>query len=228
MKKGLTEIVLVVDKSGSMASVRNKTISGLKEFLTTQKQLPGSALLTLITFSDRYSVDIDGKNLTEINESVFDKYVTAGLTALYDAIGVAIDSVGKRLAATPEDDRPEKVMVVILTDGEENSSKEYGLDLIKDMIDRQKQIYSWEFVFLGADIDAMATGDKLRMSSSVSMDKSDMHANLKKMSFTTAVYRSSTADYKNIVNESDGLKNIFSMSSDDLDKKIKDLSNGGK
>lgn len=234
MKKDFTEIILVVDRSASMSSVRQKTISGLKEFLDTQKALPGEAALSLITFSSDYKIDISGKNVKDIESSVFDDYRTSGCTALLDAVGVAIDTTGERFAAMEEKDRPEKVMFVIVTDGEENSSKEYDFAKVKDIVKHQEDVYKWEFLFLGADIDAFESGRGLGFSKSktVSVDKFDMAKNFKKATVYTASYRGSNLLDTNNDFDSVGT-GYFNMTDDSLNDtieklKAKDDSNGNR
>lgn len=224
MKKDLTQLILVVDKSSSMSSARMTTISGLKEFVDTQKQLPGEALLTYITFSTDYKVEFENKNLQDVDISIFDEYRTTGCTALLDAIGIAIDSVGNRLYEMEESNRPEKVMMIILTDGEENSSKEYKINQIKEKVKHQESVYKWEFLFLGADIDAISAGSSINMSKSVKVNKFDMGANLKKASVYTGSYRGSD------INDSASLFNtvsteFFSYSDDQLNTEVENLKN---
>ena len=228
MKNGLTEIVLVVDRSGSMQEVKNKTISGLKEFLITQKQLPGEAVMSWMTFSSTHRMEFEGKKLSDLNESIFDDYRTDGMTALYDAVGVAIDNTGRRLAGVDESERPEKVMIVILTDGYENFSKEYTFDRIKEMIEHQKTVYSWEFLFLGADIDAMTVGGGMNITNSVNVNKFDMSNNIKKASYVASVYRTKSKAAYTANMDSRGVADVFDFSPEELDQKFEDLKNETK
>ena len=224
MKKDLTELILVVDRSSSMSDARMITVSGLKEFLNTQKQLPGEALLSYITFSSDYKVELAGKNIKDVSDSIFDSYIPAGMTALLDAVGVSIDSVGKRLADMPEEERPEKVMMIILTDGEENSSREYKLDQIKEKVKHQETNYKWEFLFLGADIDAISAGSSISMSKSVKLNKFDMVANMSKATAYSGSFRGSDlSDVKSKFNTMS--TNYFSLSDDDVKTEIENLKN---
>jgi uncharacterized protein YegL len=161
MKSGLSEIICVVDRSGSMGTIKNDAIGGFNTFLEAQQELPGDAKFTLILFNHKYDTIYNGTPIKEVKKLTSRAYITDGNTALYDAVGRAIDTVGVRLANTPEEDRPEKVIVAILTDGEENSSREYNLEQINNMIKHQKEVYSWEVVFLAANIDAVATAQTL-------------------------------------------------------------------
>jgi len=161
MKQGLSEIICIIDRSGSMESIKNDAIGGFNTFLDEQKKLHGQATLTYIQFDTEYEVIHENKPLIDvqpINDSI---YTPRGRTALLDAVGKTIEATGRRLANTPEENRPEKVIVAILTDGEENSSRQYNLSNIKEMIKHQKEKYSWEFIFLGANQDAFAEATKI-------------------------------------------------------------------
>jgi uncharacterized protein YegL len=161
MKKGLAEIVCIIDRSGSMDLIKNDAIGGFNTFLSEQKKLPGEATITLIQFNTNVEVIHENKPLREVKPINSKNYMPSGSTALHDAIGQTIDTTGRRLANIPEENRPEKVIVAILTDGEENSSKVYNLLKIKEMIRHQKEKYSWEFIFLGANQDAFAEAAKM-------------------------------------------------------------------
>ena len=159
MKKGLSEIVCIIDRSGSMATIRDDAIGGFNTFLAEQKKLPGEARLTLILFDDEYIKLYDGMNIQDVPDLNETTYIPRGMTALLDAIGKTITAVGERLRNTPEDERPEKVIVPILTDGMENDSKEYkSKDKIFKMVNHQKDVYKWEFIYLAANQDAVQEG----------------------------------------------------------------------
>jgi len=161
MKKGLSEIICIIDRSGSMGSIKNDAIGGFNTFLEEQKKLPGEATLTYIQFDTEYEVVHENKPLQNVPPIDDKVYIPRGSTALLDAIGKTIEATGKRLANTSENNRPEKVIVAILTDGEENASHQYDLSKIKEMIKHQKEKYSWEFIFLGANQDAFAEAAKI-------------------------------------------------------------------
>jgi uncharacterized protein YegL len=165
MKDGLSEIICVIDSSGSMKLIKNDAIGGFNTFLEEQKKLPGEGTLTLIQFNTDYEVIHENKPLSDVSPINDKDYIPRGSTALLDAIGKAVDSTGRRLANTPEENRPEKVIVAILTDGKENASTSYDLSKIKDMIRHQKEKYSWEFIFLGANQDAFAEAAKIGIDS---------------------------------------------------------------
>lgn len=151
MKDNLTEIIVVLDKSGSMGSVRDDAIGGFNQFLEKQKEVPGEANLTMVQFNTTYDTVYDGVPLSDVAPLTKETYVPGGLTSLLDAIGRAITDVGTRLEKTAEVVRPGKVIMVIITDGQENSSKEYKRSAILDMINTQRDEFSWDFIFLAAD-----------------------------------------------------------------------------
>lgn len=154
MKENLTEIVFILDQSGSMAALRSDTIGGYNTYIEDQKKEPGEAFLTTVLFDDDYVLLHDHLNLQDVPPLTEKDYVPDGYTALMDAIGRTINSVGNRLANTPEEERPAHVIFVITTDGYENSSHEFTRAKIKEMIEHQQSKYSWQFLFLGAGIDA--------------------------------------------------------------------------
>lgn len=160
MKKDLTDITLVLDRSGSMASVQDDTVGGLRSFVEQQAKEDGEAKFTLVQFDTKYEVVRAGVKLTkDVLEGW--EFLPRGSTALLDAVGRAINETGKRLKEMDEKDRPEKVIFVILTDGQENSSKEFKKEQIKQMIEHQSQTYKWNFVFLGANQDSFAEAGAL-------------------------------------------------------------------
>lgn len=169
MKENLTSINVIIDKSGSMEQLANDTIGSFNSFLAEQKAVPGEALFTLCTFSTDYNLVHDFVELSGVPNLNPKVYRPNGGTALLDALGTTIDSVGAKLAALPESDRPSKVIFLIITDGEENSSRRFTKTQIKSMIEHQQQTYNWEFVFMGANLDAISEGASLGISPSNSM-----------------------------------------------------------
>jgi uncharacterized protein YegL len=163
MKTGLTEIACILDRSGSMGSIIDEAIGGLNTFLDDQKAEDGDANITIALFDDLYQVIYDNVDLKTIPKITRDLYNPRGMTALYDAIGKTMTSIGERLAKTAEEDRPEKVMIVILTDGQENNSREYSASKIAEMITHQESTYNWTFMFLAANQDACSVGKSLGM-----------------------------------------------------------------
>ena len=161
MKDGLTEIICILDESASMSAVWDEAITGFNLFITEQKKIAGEAKVTVTFFNTEYRIEHNGVPLDTIPELTRYNYDPHGMTALLDAIGRTIDTVGVRLHTTPEEEKPEKVIMVILTDGEENSSKEYTRPMLLDKINHQRDTYKWEFVFLAANQDAFAAGSKI-------------------------------------------------------------------
>ena len=197
MKKDYCHISVVLDRSGSMGSIRHDTIGGFNTFLKTQKESPGEATLSLTQFDTEYLLVhsfVPIQEVPELNERTF---VPRGATALYDAIGLAIVGCGEKLAALSEEERPEKVILVILTDGEENSSREYSHSRIQGMIKEQSDKYNWEFVFLGANIDAKKVGDslgvKLGNTMTYAANSKGVGASFASMSDGMTMYRSMSA-----------------------------------
>lgn len=161
MKKGLTETVFILDRSGSMGYLTDDTIGGYNSMIEQQKNDPGETNITTVLFNGGYHVLHNCVNINKINPITREEYRTYGNTALLDAVGKTIDLVGERLSNTPEEERPEKVIFVITTDGYENASHEYTKSKVKEMIEHQQNKYSWTFMFLGANIDAVAEADSL-------------------------------------------------------------------
>jgi hypothetical protein len=156
MKNNFTRIAIILDRSGSMESCKESTVAGFNEFIRTQRELPGEAMVKLVQFDDRYETVFD-MNLKMCPELTQNTFVPRGSTALLDAQGRTIVELGQELAALPESERPSKVIVVTLTDGMENASKDYNLEKIGEMIREQRDKYNWDFVFLGANQDAIQT-----------------------------------------------------------------------
>ena len=155
MRTDLTDITMVVDRSGSMESIKSDAEGGINSFIDQQKQEPGEALLTLVQFDTDYEFVHTGKPIKQV--SAF-KLVPRGSTALLDAVGRAINETGARLAAMEESQRPGLVVFVIVTDGQENSSKEFTRERLRQMIEHQQSVYKWQFTFLAANQDAFAEG----------------------------------------------------------------------
>ncbi|MEI6422407.1 MAG: vWA domain-containing protein [Lentisphaerota bacterium] len=167
MRNDFAEIAVVIDESGSMKNLANDTIGGFNTFLEDQKACPGTARLTVVKFNTGYDKLYDGVELQSAKPLTAENYRPGGMTALYDAIGQAINAVGTRLANEPEDQRPGKVIVAILTDGEENSSKEFTQEKIAEMIKHQTEKYNWNFMFLAANQDAWKAGGSLGVTNCV-------------------------------------------------------------
>ena len=157
MKKDLTELVFILDKSGSMAGLEADTIGGFNSMIEKQKKEEGEALVSTVLFSNSSRVIHDRVDLQKIEPMTDRQYYVGGCTALIDAIGDAIHHIGNVHKYAREEDRPEHTIFIITTDGMENASRHYTSDEVKAMVNRQKEKYGWEFLFLGANIDAVET-----------------------------------------------------------------------
>ena len=163
MNNAHTEIVFILDRSGSMHAMVEPAISGFNRLLREQQQVPGHARFTLVLFDDQYELPFHSVPIAEVVELDTSSFVPRGNTALLDAIGRTIDDLGGKLAATPEQDRPKQVIIAILTDGEENASTRYSWEAVAKRIRHQSGKYHWQFLFLGANQDAIATAGRMNI-----------------------------------------------------------------
>lgn len=197
MKKGLTELVFILDKSGSMGGLEVDTIGGYNAMLDKQKAVTGECLITTVLFDDDYDLLHDRIDVKAVGHISDKEYCVGGSTALLDAIGKTIHKIGNVQKNTAEDYKAEKVMFVIITDGAENASREYSPYLIKKMIERQKTQYGWEFIFLGANIDAVETAERFGIDSNRAQnyhaDSEGVELNFRVMSDTVASFRTKSA-----------------------------------
>ena len=154
MRKNLTELVFILDRSGSMAGLEDDTIGGFNAMLEKQKQEEGEVIVSTVLFDNETDVIHDRVNITDIAPLTRKEYYVRGCTALLDAVGGAIHHIGNVHKYAREEDRPEKTLFVITTDGMENASRQYTYEKVRSMIEKQKAKYGWEFLFLGANIDA--------------------------------------------------------------------------
>ena len=160
MKKGLTELVFILDRSGSMVGLEKETIGGYNSLIEKQKKSQGEVYVSTVLFDGVSEVLHDRIPLCEIQPMTEDEYYVRGCTALLDALGGAIHHIGNVHKYTKEEDRPEKTLFIITTDGQENSSRRYTYKKVKHMVEKQKEKYGWEFLFLGANIDAIAEAER--------------------------------------------------------------------
>ena len=160
MRKGLTEIVFILDRSGSMSGLEADTIGGYNSLLEKQKKEDGEAIVSTVLFDDTQEVLHDRVDLDKMKPITDKEYYVRGCTALLDAVGGAIHHIGNVHKYAREEDRPEKTLFIITTDGQENSSRRYTYKKVKHMVEKQKEKYGWEFLFLGANIDAIAEAER--------------------------------------------------------------------
>nr|MCR5000760.1 VWA domain-containing protein [Lachnospiraceae bacterium] len=148
MKKGFTEIVFILDRSGSMSGLEADTIGGYNSMLKKQKLEDGDAVISTVLFDDRTEILHDRKDIDKVEEITDKEYYVRGCTALLDAVGGAIHHINRVQKEMPEDERPEKTLFIITTDGMENASRLYSYDKVKKMVEKKKKKNHWEFVFL--------------------------------------------------------------------------------
>jgi uncharacterized protein YegL len=162
-KPKTTEIAFILDRSGSMEIHTEAAIAGFNEFLRDQQQVEGQARLTLVLFDDRVEIPIDNIPVSEVVDLDTRTYTTRGSTALLDAIGQTVDAFKVRIRELPENDRPDQVIFAIFTDGEENASHRFTWQNIAGKIRRRQEKQGWEFLFLGANQDAIATAAQMNI-----------------------------------------------------------------
>jgi len=197
MKTNLTELVFILDRSGSMAGLESDTIGGFNSMLAKQQAEPGECRLTTILFDDRYEVLHDRIDIKAVSPLTEKEYYVRGNTALLDAIGTSINKIGGVQKNTAEDYRAAKVLFIITTDGMENASHEFSYEKIKSMIEHQKTKYSWEFIFLGANIDAVDVADRFGIArnraQSFHNDSEGIALNYETISETVCCFRAAPA-----------------------------------
>lgn len=208
MKTKQTELIFILDKSGSMSGLECDTIGGFNAMLKKQQSQPGEAIVTTVLFDDKYELLHDRINIKGIRPITEKEYFVGGSTALLDAIGKTIHKIANVQRQTNEEQRAEQVLFVITTDGMENASKEYSYKTIKEMVERQKEKYGWEFIFLGANIDAIATAAKFGINAdraaNFHADGEGMRLNYTAVSEAVSHFRASspiTEDWKEEINK---------------------------
>lgn len=172
MKTGFSRLVVLVDRSGSMESVRSATVAGINEFIVSQKAQPGDAKLKIVQFDDnggiQYDVIVD-KAVGDVTLITEKDFTPRGGTPLYDAIGRTINELGLELSTLTEEERPERIVVAIVTDGYENASKEFKVAQIRSMIKHQTDTYNWNFTYIGANQDAVLTAESFGIGAASAM-----------------------------------------------------------
>jgi uncharacterized protein YegL len=170
MKNNLTELVFILDRSGSMDGLESDTIGGFNSMLDKQKAQPGECRITTVLFDHQYEILHDRLDLKAVSPITEREYYVRGNTALLDAIGNTINKIGNAQKHTAEEYRADKVLFVITTDGMENASREYSYEKVKRQIERQKSKYGWEFIFFGANIDAVQTAGQFGIAPDRAVD----------------------------------------------------------
>lgn len=170
MKKNLTELVFILDRSGSMAGLEADTIGGYNSLLAKQQKEDGECVITTVLFDHNYQLLHDRIDIRAIKPLTQEDYYVSGTTALLDAIGKTIQKIATVQKNTAKDYRAQKVMFVIITDGAENSSRHFSSAQIKKMINQQKERFGWEFIFIGANIDAVETAARYGIDSDRAVD----------------------------------------------------------
>ena len=193
MKTNLTELVFILDRSGSMGGLESDTIGGFNSMLAKQQAEPGECRITTVLFDNEYEVLHDRIEIKAVSPITEREYYVRGQTALLDAVGRTINKIGGVQKNTAEEYRAEKVLFVITTDGMENASREFSYDKIKSMIEHQKSKYSWEFIFLGANIDAVDVANRFGVASnraqSFHNDSEGIRLNYEMLSRTASEFR---------------------------------------
>jgi hypothetical protein len=168
MNPHLTEIAYILDRSGSMRPMQEAAVSAFNDFLAAQLTVPGQARLTLVQFDDAYEVPVAGRYLPDVPQLIAATYIPRGSTALLDAIGRTIQETDRRVEAMADADKPAQVIVAVFTDGFENASTQFTSTAISALIRRYRDEKGWEFLFLAANQDAIATASQMRMDVSLS------------------------------------------------------------
>jgi len=193
MKTNMTELVFILDRSGSMGGLESDTVGGFNSMLQKQQAEPGDCRITTVLFDHEYEVLHDRIDLKAVSNISEQEYFVRGNTALLDAIGRTINKIGGVQKNTAEEYRADKVLFVITTDGMENSSREFNYEDIKAMIEQQKKKYNWEFIFLGANIDAVEVAERFGIAGTRAKnfhnDSDGVALNFAVLSETLSAYR---------------------------------------
>ena len=193
MKKNLTELVFILDRSGSMGGLESDTIGGYNTMLKKQQEEDGECRLTTVLFDDKYEVLHDRLDLKAVDPVTDKEYYVRGCTALLDAVGRTIEKIKNVQKGSKPEYRADKVLFVITTDGLENASREYNYERVKKMIEKQIERHSWEFVFLGANIDAVDVADRIGIARNRTQN---YHNDSKGIALNYAVVCDAIAEYR--------------------------------
>lgn len=196
--KEATEIVVLLDRSGSMRAMQEEAIGGFNHFLEDQKKEPGEARITLVQFDHVYELSYSGVPVAEARPLTPESYQPRGTTAYLDALGKVINDTGSRLAALPEEQRPNKVLVIVITDGMENASSEFTTQQVLEMVKRQREVYKWDFMFMASNEDALAHAQRLGVGCTPKYDatKAGTRAAFCCISQLVSSYRAGKDDWK--------------------------------
>lgn len=197
MKKGLTHIIFVVDRSGSMSTIATDMIGGYNSFIKQQKEIPNECVVSFYQFDDVYETVFERVKLADVAELDSKTYVPRNMTALYDAMGKTINNYGAYLSSIPDEERPERILFVTITDGLNNASHEFSLEQVGNMVKHQTEVYKWDFVFIGSNIDAWKAGGSLNVKSSSTLQFANSAGSVKavfsSLASNTMMYRSATS-----------------------------------
>ena len=205
MRKGLTEVVFILDRSGSMSGLEADTIGGFNSMIAKQKKEAGEAYISTVLFDDQTEVLYDRVPIQRVEPMNDNQYYVRGCTALLDALGGAIHHIGNVHKYAREEDRPEKTLFIITTDGMENASHKYSYDKVKKMVERQKKEYGWEFLFLGANIDAIEVAGRFGIAANRAInykcDSKGTQLNYEVLSRTVSEFRACECDDEEVMDE---------------------------
>lgn len=209
MKKNLTELVMILDRSGSMCGLEADTIGGYNSMLARQRELDGEVLVSTVLFDDQIDVIHDRIPMEKVPQMTEKEYYVRGCTALLDAVGGAIHHIANVHKYAREEDRPEKTIFVITTDGMENASRQYSYEKVRRMVEKEKEKYGWEFLFLGANMDAIEVAGRFGIGSDRAVtyeaDREGTTLNYKVVAETVGCMRQATgrinADWKREIEE---------------------------
>ena len=205
MRKGLTEVVFILDRSGSMSGLEADTIGGFNSMIAKQKKEEGEAYVSTVLFDDQTEVLYDRVPIHRVEPMNDNQYYVRGCTALLDALGGAIHHIGNVHKYAREEDRPEKTLFIITTDGMENASHKYSYDKVKKMVERQKKEYGWEFLFLGANIDAIEVAGRFGIAANRAInykcDSKGTQLNYEVLSRTVSEFRACECDDEEVMDE---------------------------
>lgn len=193
MSQGLTELVFILDKSGSMAGLEGDTIGGFNSMLRKQQELEGECRITTVLFDNNYELLHDRIDVRAVSPITETEYNVGGSTALLDAMGRTIKNIAKTQKRTATKYRTQHVMFVIITDGYENASKKYSSDQVKRMVERKTEAFGWEFIYLGANIDAVETAQQMGIRADRAQD---FHADDAGIRLSMKVVSEAAADYR--------------------------------